>query len=465
MVKPILYKEYAYQRFGREQILANPYCGAFMDMGLGKTVMTLTAIDQMLKSKTIKNVLIIAPLKVAQSVWSDEIEKWKHLNHLTISKVLGTAKQRKEGLARKADIHIINRENIVWLVELLGGEWHFDFMCIDELSSFKGEKSKRFRALKIVRPKIKRVVGLTGTPAPNGMLDLWSQLFLLDRGERLGKSFPRYRAKYFDAGNGRGDIVYNYTLKQGDDILGEEFYNKEIYEKIGDICFSMKTEDYVELPDRLDIVRNVEMPPNILRQYREFEEAAVLELLERDTEITAINAAALSNKLLQFSNGAVYDEDKNYHVVHDEKIEALKEVMDEVQGDNVLLFYAYKSDKARIMKQFKYARELKTPEDMKDWNDGKIKMLIAHPQSAGHGLNLQFGGKTIVWFGLPWSLEFYQQAVKRIHRKGVDGVVRNIMLVNRFTLDAEVLKRLEGKAHKQNSLLSAVAAIVEKYRK
>ncbi len=451
-----------YQEHTTEQIIKLPEVGPFLDMGLGKTVATLFAIKHLFETKEIKRVLVVAPKKVAETVWTDEIAKWDGLGHLKVSKILGLEKDRRRALAVPADIYIINRENVVWLVALLGSNWNFDMMVIDELSSFKSHKSQRFKALRLIRKYVKRVVGLTGTPAPNGMLDLWSQLFLLDRGKRLGENYVKYREAYFEPGKRDGHVIFNYTLKKAGDLLGDDFYVKELFNKISDICFSMKTEDYIDLPERLDINRYVELPPKVLQRYYDFEREQVLELMDKD--ITAINAAALSNKLLQFANGAMYDENKDWHLLHDEKIDTVKEIVEDLDGKPILVFYSYVSDKERLKLVFKEARELKTPQDIKDWNNGKIKILIAHPASAGHGLNLQFGGQFILWFGCPWSLELYQQAIKRIHRSGVISTVTNMRLIARGTLDEDVIKRLEGKDRTQNALIAAVKARIEKYR-
>lgn len=457
----MIYKPRKYQEHTTQQIIELPEVGPFLDMGLGKTVATLFAIKELLNKKEIRRVLIVAPKKVAETVWTDEIAKWDGLGHLRVSKILGLERDRRKALATPADIYLINRENIVWLVSLLGSNWNFDMMVIDELSSFKSHKSQRFKALKLVRKYIKRVVGLTGTPAPNGMLDLWSQVFLLDKGQRLGDNYVKYREAYFEPGKRDGRVIFNYNLKKGDMLLGDDFYVKELFNKIGDICFSMKTEDYIDLPERLDINRYIELPKAMLQRYYDFEKEQVL--LLADKEITAINAAALSNKLLQFANGAMYDENKTWHEIHNEKIDAVKEIVEDLDGKPILLFYSYISDKERLKMVFKEARELKTPQDIKDWNEGRIRILIAHPASAGHGLNLQFGGQFILWFGCPWSLELYQQAIKRIHRSGVASVVTNMRLVVKGTIDEDVIKRLEGKDKTQNALIAAVKARIDKY--
>lgn len=452
-----------YQDFTTTQIIELPEVGPFLDMGLGKTVSTLTAIVELLKRKEVNKILVIAPKKVAESVWTEEIDKWDHLKHLRCSQILGTEKNRKRALAMPADIYIINRENVVWLVALFGSNWPFDMVIIDELSSFKSPTSQRFKSLRLVRKYMKRVVGLTGTPAPNGLLDLWSQIFLLDKGQRLGESYSRYRDTYFNPGKRDGYVVFNYNLKKGDALLGEDFYRKEIFDKISDICFSMKTVDYLELPDKIDNDQFIVLTKDVQQKYDEFEEEQVLAFA--DKEITAVSAAALTNKLLQFANGAVYDDNKIWHEVHSEKMDRLKEVVEELNGKPLLVFYTFISDKERILSNFKEARLLKTPQDIKDWNAGKIKILVTHPASAGHGLNLQFGGTNLLWYGCPWSLEQYLQGIKRVHRNGVAGIVTNTRLIIKGTIDEDVIKTLEGKDRLQDAVIKAVKARVEKYSK
>lgn len=445
-----------YQNQAVDFIINNPFCGLFLDLGLGKTVTTLTAIDMLLNDYfDVNRVLVIAPLRVAEDTWATEIDKWDHLRHLTISKVLGSEKQRKEALRAKADIFIVNRENVPWLVSLYDSAWPFDMVVIDELSSFKSSKAHRFKTLRQVRPLMKRVVGLTGTPAPNGLIDLWSQIYLLDRGDRLYKSIGQYRETYFKPNRRNGAVIFDYRL-QAD---GE----RRIHEKISDICISMKSEDYLSLPGRIDRTVTLKFPDKIMKQYVEFEREQVLALMEG--EITALNAAALSNKLLQFANGAVYDDKKIPHEIHQVKLDALDEILDTANGQPVLVFYTYKHDFDRIMSRFKKykPRKLETSEDIKAWNSGKIDLLLAHPASAGHGLNLQAGGHIIAWFGQTWSLELYQQANARLHRQGQTEAVIIHHLVAADTMDADVLLALEGKADKQEALMSAVKARIEKY--
>ena len=454
-----------YQYHTVEHIVSNRAAGVFLEMGLGKTISTLTAIKQlMFEDLDVEKVLVIAPKKVAQSTWTDEIQKWDHTRQLTISVVIGTERKRIEALRAKADIYTINRENVAWLVSYFGGAWPFDMVVIDELSSFKNAKSIRFKALRTVRPLCRRVVGLTGTPAPNGLLDLWPQLYLLDQGERLGKTITGYRDKYFTPGKRNGHVVFNYKLKT--DEKGQPSpYEKEIYDKIGDICISMKAKDYLELPDRIDRINHVVLSDTVMQQYLEFEKKLILSL-ENVEDISTANAAGLTNKLLQFTNGAVYDAEHRWHEVHNEKLEALEEDMEAANGNPVLVFYQFKSDLERILKHFKAYKPqvLNGDKEIKSWNEGKIQMLLAHAASAGHGLNLQFGGHHIEWFGVPWGLELYQQAVARLDRQGQTMPVINSRLIAKGTIDEEVLAALERKASVQDAMMEAVKARIRKYR-
>lgn len=453
----MIFKPHAYQQHTIEHIVENPAAGVFLDMGLGKTVSTLSAINQlMFEDLEIDKVLVIAPKKVAESTWIDERDKWDHLKHLSISKILGTEKQRKEALRVQADIYIINRENLAWLISFLGGAFPFDMVVIDELSSFKNAKSMRFKAFKTVRPLCKRVVGLTGTPAPNGLEDLWSQVYLLDGGVRLGRTISGYRERYFNPGKRNGHIVYEYKIKEGK--------HQEIYDKIGDICISMKAEDYLDLPERIDRINHVTLPDNVMNQYIDFEKKLILNLAD-EKEISAVNAAALTTKLLQFANGAVYDADRNFYEVHTEKIEALQEDMEAANGNPVLVFYQYRHDLERIQKHFKAYKPvlLKGDGDIKNWNAGKIQMLLAHAASAGHGLNLQQGGHLIEWFGVGWGLELYLQAVARLDRQGQTKPVVNTRIITKGTIDEEVLQALSDKTTVQDAVMAAVKVRMKKY--
>lgn len=445
-----------YQEYSKNFILDNPYCALLLDMGLGKTLSSLTAIDELLNTfEVIDNVLVIAPLSVAEKTWTDEIEKWDHLQHLTFSKILGPPRQRLAALDKKADVYLINRENVEWLVNHYQQAWPFKTVIIDELSSFKSNSAKRFKALRKVRPFMERVIGLTGTPSPNSLLDLWPQIYLLDQGERLGKSITSYRNKYFVPAQKNGHIVYSWQL-----IPGAE---EAIYKKIGDICVSMKAKDYLNLPPRTNNVIEVELNPTDWKKYKELEREYVLELDESD--VVASNAATLSNKLLQLSNGCVYDENEEPKEIHTAKLDALERIVEDSQGQSVLVFYQYKHDLSRILKWFKQAKKLDVKDgDIKKWNDGKIPVLLAHPQSAGHGLNLQAGGHIIVWFGLTWSLEYYQQANARLDRQGQKSPVIVHHIVTKDTIDEQVLKALENKEVGQEALMAAVKAKIEEHR-
>lgn len=447
-----------YQNHAIEHVVENEACGLFLDMGLGKSVATLTAIDRLMyDTMEVSRVLVIAPKRVAENTWTGEVGKWDHLKHLRVSVVLGDERHRREALRSQADIYVINRENVAWLVAYYQAGWPFDMVVIDELSSFKSAQSVRFKALKRVRPLISRVVGLTGTPAPNGLIDLWPQLYLLDRGERLGKTITGFRQRYFTPGRGNGTVVFDYKPRQDTESL--------IYDRIGDICISMKAEDYLELPARIDRTVEVVLPPEVMAQYQEFERKQIL-ALEETQDISAVNAAALSGKLLQFANGAVYDADKAYHEVHDAKLEALQEIVEAACGRPVLVFYSFKHDLERIRAKFERLepRVINTPKDIEEWNQGRIRLLLAHPASAGHGLNLQAGGNIVVWFGLNWSLELYQQANARLHRQGQTKPVIIHHLVASGTIDGDVVKALSEKADTQDALMEAVRARVGRYR-
>lgn len=445
-----------YQEYSKEFILDNPHCALLLDMGLGKTLSSLTAIDELLNTfAVIENVLVIAPLSVAEKTWTDEIEKWDHLQHLTFSKILGNQKQRLEALNKKADVYLINRENVEWLVNHYQRQWPFKTVIIDELSSFKSSSAKRFKALRKVRPLMERVIGLTGTPSPNSLLDLWPQIYLLDQGARLGKTVTQYRNKYFVPAQKNGHIVYSWQL-----IPGAE---ETIYKKISDICVSMKAKDYLNLPPRTDNIVEVELSTADTKKYKELEREYVLEL--QDSDVVASNAATLSNKLLQLSNGAIYDENNEPKEIHQTKLDALERIIEDSQGQPVLVFYQYKHDLSRILGRFKQAKQLDVSAgDIKKWNEGKILILLAHPQSAGHGLNLQAGGHIIVWFGLTWSLEYYQQANARLDRQGQTEPVIVHHLVAKDTIDEQVVKALEGKEVGQEALMAAVKAKIEEYR-
>ncbi len=458
-----------YQKATVDFIITHPYCGVFLDLGLGKTVSTLTAVNCLMNDYCeINSVLVIAPKRVAESVWQEEAEKWSHLKHLRFSKIIGTAKQRISAVMdTKADIYIISRDNVAWLCALYGGgKLPFDMVVIDELSSFKSYKSERFKALRGARPYLKRLVGLTGTPAPNGLIDLWPQIYLMDRGERLEKTISRYREKYFRPGQSNGNVVYSYDLMSDSEVI--------IHKKIEDICISMKADDYLEMPERTDNYIKLKMPDQIKKQYDDFEKNKVLDLfsseqdcLDTPSEINAVNAAALSNKLLQFANGAVYDENRKVFPIHDIKLEALKEIIDDANGQPVLVAWTFQFDRDRIMEHLKKykPRELKNNKDIEDWNAGKIPVMLAHPASAGHGLNLQAGGNIIVWFGQTWSLELYQQFNARLYRQGQQNHVVINHLILQGTHDEDVIKALKSKDKKQSALMDSIKAKIDKYKK
>lgn len=441
------YTPYPYQVHAKEHIKNNAAAGLFLDMGLGKTVTTLTAVDELMYSEfEVEKVLVIAPKRVAEHTWSTEAAKWDHLKHLRISKILGDAPTRKKAVHADADIYVINRENVPWLIGYLGSKMPFDMLVIDELSSFKSSNAERFRALKRVRPLIKRVVGLTGTPASNGLIDLWAQVYLLDQGARLGKTITGYREQYFFVAQKHGNVPVKYAAKSGAD--------KRIFDALADICISMSAEDYLDVPECLDLVKHIELPSAVMGAYKEFKREKLLEL--SDKEITAVNAASLTGKLLQFCNGAVYDSDKRYHIVHDEKLDALAEIIEEANGKPVLVFYNFVHDLERVKSRFKSAVTLKGPSVIDSWNRGEIDLLLAHPASAGHGLNLQDGGNIIVWFGIPWSLELYEQAVGRLHRQGQSQKVMNNILICKGTWEDRVWSALQAKADVQLELLNAL---------
>lgn len=442
------YVPHEYQKVAEQWILKNNKCGLFLDMGLGKTITTYTAIEKLINDYIdIKKVLVIAPKRVAEDTWPTELEKWDHLETLKVSQVLGSPKERKKALEVDADIYVVTRDNVVWLVDYLGKNWDFDTLVIDELSSFKNHSSKRFKKLKTVTPYFKRVIGLTGTPAPNSYMDLWSQIYLLDRGERLGKNITAFRRRFFDIYN-RG--MYNdYVLKKG--------AKEEIDILISDICISMKAKDYLKnLKEPIVIDVKAKMNKEEFRIYKQMEKDALIQLDNED--ITALSAATVSNKLLQLANGSIYDDEKNTHIIHSRKLEVLNELVEESQGENMLVFYTFKSDLERIKKEFPDAVKLEDDKDIKNWNQGKIKMLLAHPASAGHGLNLQNGGSIIVWYGLNWSLELYLQANARLQRQGQKNQVRIYRIITEKSIDERVLDALNGKNVSQEKLLRQLKA-------
>lgn len=448
------YKARPYQDFAMQKIIELPSVALMLDMGLGKTVVALTAM-QALKYDyfDIEKILVVAPLKVAEATWESECMEWEHLRGFRCSKVLGNESQRLQALHQQADFYIINFENLVWLVGLYGNKWPFDMVVLDESSGFKNPSSKRFKAMRRVRPYISRLVELTGTPAPNGLMDIWSQVYLLDGGKRLGHSITEYRHRFFTPGARCGQVVYNWELNTGSD--------KEIYKRIADICISMKASDYVSLPDIVYNKVRVELTAMQMKKYRELEKQYTTEL--SGEELTATSAASVSNKLSQMANGAVYDEQYNVLQLHDGKIQALKEIIEANAGKPILVFYWFKHDLEKLKSYFKKAVCLKGAEDIESWNKGKVEMLLAHPASAGYGLNLQHGGHIVVWYGLTWSLELYQQANKRLHRSGQNHAVIINHLVAEGTIDEDIIAALERKSIGQSSMLEAIKARIRRY--
>ena len=441
------YKPHNYQQFATDFILNQSICCLMLDMGLGKTVITLTALWQLaLDSFDVSRVLVIAPKRVAEDTWPKELAKWEHLTGLTSSLVLGSAAERKAALQKKAFLYIINRENVAWLVK--NHYWDFDMVVIDELSSFKSNKAERFKAMKKVRPMVTRIVGLTGTPAPNTLLDLWPQMYLMDMGQRLGRFIGGFRDRFFLPDKRNREIIYSYKPREGAEDA--------IYALISDICISMKAVDYLDMPERIDNRIEVSMSPKERKLYDDFQKDMVLSI--GDEELDAANAAALSNKLLQMANGAVYGEDKKIIPIHDRKLDALEDLVEAANGKPLLVAYWYKHDLQRIKARFKNARCIDTAKDIDDWNAGKIPLALIHPASAGHGLNLQDGGCTIVWFGLTWSLELYQQLNARLWRQGQKHTVVIHHIVTKGTHDEDVMWALENKDTRQSALIEAVRA-------
>lgn len=451
---------HSYQKYCIDRMIADPVLGLFLDMGLGKTVITLTAINDLRYNRfAVGKVLVIAPKKVAEDTWTREAGKWDHLKLLRVIPVLGNIKSRIRALNAPGDIWVLSRDNVAWLVDYYKNDWPFDMVVIDELSSFKSNQAKRFRKLRSIRNHIQRIVGLTGTPTPNGLEDLWAQIYLLDQGERLGRTITSYRDNYFTPGARNGNVVYEYRPRT--------WAESEINLRIRDICISMKAEDYLELPERIDNVRHVKLPKQAQKQYQELERDMIASI--DGEQIDVASAAALGNKLLQLCNGAVYDADGIYHEVHDEKIQALKEILEANQGKGILVFYSYKHDRERIRKGLSKMNlrigELKNPDSITAWNSGQMDVLLAHPASAAYGLNLQAGGHVIVWFGLNWSLELYQQANARLYRQGQKENVIIHHLVTAGGYDENVMDALAQKGVTQDSFLEALKAKIKNVKK
>ncbi|KKF49403.1 DEAD/DEAH box helicase [Vagococcus carniphilus] len=448
------YKPHEYQSYATEFILSHPISAVFLEMGLGKSVITLSAIfDLCLDSFLVCKVLVIAPLRVARDTWPAEINKWDHLKGLSYSVAVGTEKERIDALKKQSTLYIINRENVDWLVHKSGIPFHFDMVVIDELSSFKSYGAKRFKSLLKVRPSVKRIVGLTGTPSSNGLMDLWAELRILDLGQRLGRYISHYRNTYFTPDKRNAQIIFSYKPLPG----AEE----EIYKQISDITISMKSTDYLKMPEYVSNEVFVTLSEKEWKVYSDFKEDMLANL--GDEEIDAVNAAVLSGKLLQMANGAVYDSENKAHVIHDKKLDALEDLIEGANGKPVLVAYWYKHDLERIRDRFP-VRQIQSSKDIEDWNDGKIPIAVIHPASAGHGLNLQSGGSTLIWFGLTWSLELYQQTNARLYRQGQKDTVIVHHIITKNTIDEDVLLALTKKEKTQDALIDAVKVNLEVMR-
>ncbi len=457
----MVFQPHTYQQHCIDKIIEIKKAGLFLDMGLGKTVITLTAVKELKYNRfQVQKVLVIAPKKVAEGTWIREKDKWDHTKMLRVSAVLGSQAKRIRALNMPADIYIVNRENVVWLVDYYRNSWPFDMVVVDESSSFKSHKAKRFKALASMAPHIERMIELTGTPSPNGLDDLWSQIYLLDGGERLGKRYTQFRERYFDPGDRGQSVIFNYKAKPGSE--------ESILEKISDICISMKAEDYLQLPEvtyhQIPVVLDIKAE----KTYRELERKMVLELPGDEDDISVTSAAALSNKLLQLANGAIYDDDHRVHEVHGCKVEAFLELVEALQGKPALVFYNFQHDRERILKALDKSglriRELKTSKDEDAWNRRELDILLTHPASSAYGLNLQQGGNHVVWFGLTWNYELYTQANKRLHRQGQSERVIIHHLVCSGTRDEDVVKALEWKGNMQEWVMKSLKARIKAIR-
>lgn len=453
------FRPHNYQQYCIDRLLQEPALGLFLDMGLGKTVVTLSAIHELKYFRfAVRKVLVIAPKKVAEATWSKEAMKWGHLQSLRISTVLGSKNKRVAALAATADIYVINRENVEWLVDYYRNDWPFDMVVVDESSSFKDQSTKRWKALKRIRPRIKRMVLLTGTPAPNNLIDLWAQIYLLDEGARLGKTIGGFRERYFSPDKRSAERVFTYKPKQG----AEE----RIETLVGDICISMKAQDYLELPDCVTVNTPVALDNKARKAYDTMERTMLLEI--NDAEITADMAAVLTGKLLQLAGGAVYDGDHNAQLIHDCKLAAFMELVDGLAGEHALVFYGYRHERDRLLKELSKTklrvRVYGGANDETAWNAGEVDILLAHPASTAYGLNLQDGGHHAIWYGPTWSLEQYQQANKRLHRQGQTKPVIIHHLIAEGTADEDVIKALESKSSTQEALLTALKARLERHR-
>lgn len=454
-----VFNPHEYQRYCINRMVSDPALGLFLDMGLGKTAITLMAIRELKFNRwSINRVLVIAPKKVAEATWQNEARTWRQTEHLRVVEVLGSAEQREAAMATQGDVYVINRENVQWLVEHYGRVWPFDMVVLDESSSFKNPRSKRFRALRTVRPKIRRIVALTGTPTSNGLIDLWSQLYLLDGGKRLGRTISIYREIYFIPDKRSRAQIFSYRPREGAQAA--------IYERISDICISMKAADYLSLPDCIIDNIPVQLDSAAQKAYNRLERDALLEV--EDNVITAGSAGVLTGKLLQLCNGAVYDENGNVNVIHDCKVAAFLETIEQLNGQHALVFYGYRHDESRLLDALKGSglnvRVYGGADDAQAWNEGKVDILLAHPASCAYGLNLQRGGHHVIWFSLTWALEQYQQANKRLHRQGQTEpcIIHNLIVQG--GVDEDVINALNRKEDAQDSLLSALKVKIKHAR-
>ena len=447
------YQPHEYQKRATQFIIDNRYCALFLDMGLGKTVSTLTAID-ILKNDylEIDKVLVIAPKSVALNTWSGETAKWDHLKKLRISVAMGTAAQRTKAIERDADIYVTNRDNVKWIVDYFKKEpWPFDTVVLDESSSFKNPSSQRFKALRKIRPQLRRVIELTGTPSPNGLMDLWPQIWLLDMGERLGRTLGSYRSEFFTAGRRNGAVVYDWIARPE--------ARQRISKRLADISMSMQASDYLDMPDVIDGGLTLALPPDEMRDYQAFQKEQLMQL--DNTDIEAVTAAALTNKLLQYTGGALYDDQHNWHEVSTAKLEALQDIV-ESTDESVLIYYQYQSEKDRILKMLPAPVTFTgEPELLESWNAGKIRLMLAHPASVAYGLNMQAGGHIIVWYTPTWNLELYMQANARLHRQGQTKPVVIYHLIASGTIDERVMQALNCKNGSQAALLKHIKELRE----
>lgn len=457
---PQVFKPYAYQRRAIDFIKETPYCALFLDMGLGKTVSTLTAFAELLDDCEVATMLVVAPKKVAEATWGDECAKWAHLQGLRVSVILGTEKQRLAAMKRPAEVYVTSRDLIAWLVAKLGGAWPYDLLVLDELTSFKSNKAERFRAVRMVRPKCRRVVGLTGTPTPNGLKDLWAQVYCLDMGERLGRTVTGFRGRWFNS-YGKGGITYRLDPKKGAE--------GEILARIADITLTMQAKDYLDLPPLIDQDVIVDLSPTARKRYDTFERERVMEFRRemegKPQQVVAGSAAALMSKLMQFAAGAVYDEAGEAVEVHAEKLERLAELIEEAAGEHVLMFYQFKHDVPRIMAKLKglRVRKYEGADDLRAWNAGDVDLMLAHPASTAYGLNMQAGGHVIVWFGTGFNAELYTQAVARLYRQGQRHTTRVFRLVVRGTVDEDAVRAVKNKLDSQTAVLTALKERMDKY--